>query len=139
MKPWTALEPLAEAELWFEESKHYQFFSPEGIAETHALVPKSGHTIIHNDDGGVYTLAMFHKLKCLEILQSALTDIPIENGDAGQFLEHCKNYLWQSVLCNADVHLESVWVPSNMSVIATVAHDYKCRDWGAVYDAVTST
>ena len=56
-----------EALIWLQDSdiEHYDTHTQLGRQETKALLPASGHTI--EIDGEVFTVAMFHKLKCLDI------------------------------------------------------------------------
>lgn len=114
-----------------DETKHYQLFSPEGVQEIKNLMPPSGH-LVRDIEGKLSTVALFHQLKCLNIIRENLVSkIPGATGDS----KRCLNYLRNTVLCNSNTHLESVFHPSNMTVnsLAVSPHDYRCRDWEKVY------
>lgn len=128
---WSAVEPLAEVSLWFQQTKHYQF-SIVGELESEFLLPPSGHIVSITTPQGSenYTIGMFHQLRCLKIMRSDITHLR-----KTEHIDHCLRYLWQSVLCSANTQLEGVFIPRNLSNVAPIPRDYRCRNWQALYDA----
>ena len=95
--------------LHIENSVHYQLRTPLGAAEFAKLLPSNGHLVhLRNleknlDEEYPHTIAMFHQLRCLDIIRRDYV-----SGIPEPLREHCINYLRQSILCLADVRLESV-------------------------------
>jgi hypothetical protein len=69
------------------------------------LLPAHGHLV--NIDGKSYTVAMFHQLKCLDIVRH---DYAAKKGPT-DLSRHCLNYLRQTLLCHSDTRLESIRSP----------------------------
>ncbi|KAI0028699.1 hypothetical protein K488DRAFT_57969 [Vararia minispora EC-137] len=115
--------------MMIENTAHYDITSDLGAAEYAKLVPDGGHTV-KMKDGKEYTVALFHQLRCLEILRNAYVD----GAGVTPLTEHCMNYLRQSILCLADTRLESVRAAGGEHIVDFSA-DYTCRDWTAVYEA----
>lgn len=92
-----------------DDTMHYRPGSPTSQEEHELLLPARGH-LIHgkNADGEdtVFTVALFHQLKCLGILQKDYT-----SRSPSSLSQHCLNYLRQSVLCTGDRTLESIRSP----------------------------
>lgn len=95
--------------IYIENSVHYQLRTSLGAAEFAELIPPSGYLAhVKAKDSEMeysHTIAMFHQLRCLDIIRE---DYASESGIPAPLREHCINYLRQSVLCLADVRLESV-------------------------------
>lgn len=125
---------LGSAVIWIDNTVRYQLYGEEAEEEYAMLVPPSGSTIrlpSTRGSGGedVYTVALFHQLECLGIIRREYA-----NHASTKLGEHCLNYLRESILCLADTRLESVRsaLPPN---IVSLAGDYQCKDWTAVYEA----
>jgi hypothetical protein len=89
--------------MMIENTAHYDVFSDVGALEFARLLPESGHTVT-TPDGETHTVAMFHQLRCLELIRNAYVD----SAGYTPIVGHCMNYLRQSILCLADTRLESV-------------------------------
>jgi len=132
-KPWIE-EPLDEVSLWTDESKHFQLDSL-GVREMESFLPSTGHTLAI--EGETYTIAMFHQIKCLALIQNGfarkLAGQPNEDEDLAL---DCARYLWNAELCASNIRLESIWNPSNMTNLAAPPQVHRCRDWRALYRAL---
>ncbi|EPS97743.1 hypothetical protein FOMPIDRAFT_38131 [Fomitopsis schrenkii] len=123
--------------MWVQEtSVHYQFDTEEGAAEYAKLTPPGGHTVfLHDDHSGldsepeVYTVALFHQLKCLDIIRGQITN-PSHNPTR-PLVQHCMNYLRQMLLCYPNLRLEPAIDPTGTAVRGYQA---SCRDWTTLYD-----
>lgn len=94
------------------------------------LLPSSGHVVhLTNPDGtvGTHTVAMFHQLRCLDILQEAYLD---EGSHRTTPLpQHCLNYIRQTLLCQMDLRNEEQGShPTNNGA------DTLCYDWEPIYE-----
>lgn len=85
-----------------QDTVHYQLNTTESVEEFAALVPIRGHTVPVGKQEITHTVALFHQLRCLDILRS---DYAAQRGET-RMGRHCLNYLRQSILCLADVKLE---------------------------------
>ena len=94
------------------------------------LLPSGGHLIhLTNPDGtlSTYTVAMFHQLRCLDILQSAYMDEGSHRESP--LAQHCMNYLRQTMLCQMDLRNEEQGLtPTHNGV------DALCYDWENIYE-----
>lgn len=84
-------------------SSRYQLNTSVGAQEWANLMPSGGHLIRlqESDATQTYSLALFHQLRCLDILREDYA-----SGKPSPLRKHCLNYIRQSVLCIADTHLE---------------------------------
>ncbi len=125
------VEPVA---LRLSSTTHYQLDgSNASLAEFSALLPEGGHTVHINDKNGrpeVYTVTLFHQLKCVDILQTYyVTDRPSKQP-LSSIAKHCLNYLKQTTLCRPSLGLESIQTPEGHAVRS---YEAVCNDWSAVY------
>ena len=122
--------------MWIQDSSaHYQYNTTEGAEEYARLLPSGGHTIFldHGQSGGlthsaVYTVTLFHQLKCLDIIRqqfAAITD------GSPALVQHCLNYLRQIILCYPNLRLEPA---TNAAGNAMRGYDTVCRDWKVIYE-----
>ncbi|THV07185.1 hypothetical protein K435DRAFT_960112 [Dendrothele bispora CBS 962.96] len=93
------------------------------------LLPSGGHLVhITESDGSIstHTVAMFHQLRCLEILQDAY----VNEGShrTSQLAQHCMNYLRQTMLCQMDMRTEQ-----QGSIFTYNGFDQICYDWEPIY------
>ncbi|KAK7689590.1 hypothetical protein QCA50_007382 [Cerrena zonata] len=90
------------------------------------MLPSGGH-IIHegHSDGtvSVHTVAVFHQLRCLNIIRRYKLD-----GNHTEAISHCFNYLRESLICGIDMYLEEI--PTRP---VAAGYDRKCNDWEAVW------
>ncbi|KAE9388845.1 hypothetical protein BT96DRAFT_890329 [Gymnopus androsaceus JB14] len=93
------------------------------------LLPEGGHVVhLTESDGSItsHTVAMFHQLRCLEILHDAYVD---EGSHRTSSLAgHCMNYLRQTMLCQMDMRTEL-----QGSVFTFNGFDQMCYDWEVLY------
>ncbi|KAF9008487.1 hypothetical protein BDZ89DRAFT_1230474, partial [Hymenopellis radicata] len=106
-----------------EDSVHYGL---NDNAEWEALFPADG---LFPDGPREASIGMFHDLRCLNILRIDLlrdleSDVPVA------LINHCLNYLRQTVLCRSSTHLDLLM--DNRLVF----EPQQCRNWAAVYDVV---
>jgi hypothetical protein len=133
------LPPLQKVYLSLENSAHYEFDTPLGIAEWNATLPLGGVTVRLGPDRRPFTLGLFHRLRCLNIIREVLSDFyadasPTAKITRPDLVQHCMNHLRQMTLCSADLRLESLRKPGgNRVTVPEVTHT--CKDWGAVYEA----
>ncbi|KAH8101562.1 hypothetical protein BXZ70DRAFT_891904 [Cristinia sonorae] len=94
------------------------------------LPPYDDAHVVHvkNPDGTVstQTVALFHQLRCLDILEKAY----LEEGShrTSQLATHCLNYIRQSIMCQTDMTNE----PQTESRTDN-GRESLCRDWEGVY------
>lgn len=88
-----------------------------------------------------FAVAMLHTFHCINRIRARLVNIP-HTPQTRAHVEHCFNYMRQSVLCAADTTLEPLsetymeaYGVQNIDGLETnVKH--VCRDWSAVYREV---
>ncbi|GJE91774.1 hypothetical protein PsYK624_079250 [Phanerochaete sordida] len=111
-----------------DTSTRYELNTTVGAEEWAHLMPSGGH-LIHLQDGDTtqtYTSALFHQLRCLDILREDYV-----SRRESPLRKHCLNYIRQSVLCIADNHLEY----SKAGLAVTHYIETVCNDWTTVYAA----
>jgi hypothetical protein len=119
-----------------EDSVHYQLDdTPETEQEWSSLFPGKG-LIYHGKDKRVFTVSMFHQLRCLDTLRDGVVKVYKANHTAVELatplMNHCLNYLRQITLCNADMHFDPL--VGDESGTSLESRRYRiCRDWGRVY------
>jgi hypothetical protein len=103
-------------------------------AEWQLLFPGDG---LFELDGQIYTMSMFHQLRCLNVLRkhyitSFTTGVvpPQNESTYHQPIRHCFNYLRQMILCRSDLWIVPV-IGNYARLHPTDA--YICRDWELVY------
>jgi hypothetical protein len=112
-------------------STHYQIDTKEGEEEWAHLLPSGGH-LVHLDHTGdirPYTVTLFHQLKCLDYLRQQY--ITIHDDVSMPYTQHCLNYLRQTLLCQANIRIESAKDAGS----ASRRYDVICNDWTRVYEA----
>ncbi|KAL0575148.1 hypothetical protein V5O48_006825 [Marasmius crinis-equi] len=93
------------------------------------LLPSGGHVVhVTEPDGAVstHTVALFHQLRCLEILQDAYVNEGSHRTSA--LAQHCMNYLRQTMLCQMDMRTET-----QGSIFTYNGFDQLCYDWETIY------
>ena len=82
---------------------------------------------------------MFRQLRCLDIIRDVIVDFYLDTSPGAKpkkpkLVQHCMNYLRQTVMCRGHLHLETVRAPSGPQVtVSAVTHS--CKDWTVVYEA----
>ncbi|KAK1473430.1 hypothetical protein CABS01_04092 [Colletotrichum abscissum] len=88
--------------------------------------------------------SVFHQLHCLystmdayyELIdrlnknEGAKRELPTDPGWNSEHLNHCWDYLRQTIMCNADVTLE--WRKYNEQVGTGWGYQHQCKDWDAI-------
>lgn len=116
-----------------ENSAHYQLDTAEGIEEWAQLVPNGG--IIHlPGDSQTYTISMFHQLRCLDILRTAVVNANTNDTKPDRLTRHCLNYIRQMILCRSDLFLENVRDPHGPHAV-DLTSVRMCKDWRKVYES----
>ena len=74
---------------------------------------------------------MFHQLHCLRSIVKKLAALDSGSTAVKDFghVEHCLNYLRQTLLCRADGHLESGDYTKQDFDVDRVGDTRVCRDW----------
>lgn len=107
-------------------SVHYALGAPAW----HALLPRGGHVVHTSDISGdaprTYTVALFHQLRCLEVLHDAYIDEGRHRTD--DRVQHCMHYLRETLLCQMDMRNE----PQG-AVYTNNGFDTLCYDWEAIF------
>lgn len=133
------IAPLDVVHLSHEDSVHYSIDTPIGVAEWNATLPSGGALLYLGPDLRPFTLGMFHQLRCLNIIREVIVDFYADDSPEAQIKKpvlarHCMNYLKQTVLCRADMRLESVRAPKgHQMTVSDITHT--CRDWTPLYKA----
>lgn len=94
------------------------------------LLPSGGHTIhLDEPDGSVstHTVAMFHQLRCIEILHRAYYNEGSHHTE--ELPQHCLNYLRETFSCHMDMRLE----PQGSSFTHN-GFESLCYDWDGLFD-----
>ncbi|KAM5531781.1 hypothetical protein V8D89_014551 [Ganoderma adspersum] len=131
------IPPLDDVYLAHEDGIHYAIDTELGAAEWHATLPSGGQVLYLGNDFHPFTLLMFHQLWCLDIVRDILVKFHFDTSPNATYkhpelAEHCMNYLRQTVMCRADVHLEHVRASGGPQVVVSdITHS--CKDWSAVY------
>lgn len=116
-----------------DQTAHYRADTDEGGEEFAKLVPRGGHTVQIKDaetgESHLYTVTLFHQLKCLEIVRNNYAAM----RSPSLLARHCMNYLRQSILCHPNMRIEPV-----VNNLGTAVRGYEtvCRDWTEVYEEV---
>lgn len=109
LAPQWRLPELPYVKMLIQDTVHYNTTRQDSKEDYARLLPSGGHQV-HIDDGdhaGPYTVALFHQLRCLDIISQGYRT----QTYPGELERHCLNYLRQSILCIADNRLESVRSP----------------------------
>lgn len=126
------LGELGNVKMLVEKTNHYALDSEVGAAQWAALVPPDGGVIRIPGVEMPLTISMFHQLRCLDNIRTAL----VQNQTfPGPVTTHCMNYIRQMILCRADLYLENVRDTKALHVVDMMG-ERTCKDWTKVYAAV---
>lgn len=106
-------------------SPHYEL----GSDSWSKIIPTGGHTVhLSNPDGSVstHTVAMFHQIRCIDILHQAYYNEGSHRTDL--LTQHCMNYLRETFLCHMDMRNE----PQG-STFTHNGFESLCYDWEGIY------
>jgi len=124
--------PADPVAMRYSATTRYQLDDMNSASEFAHLLPSGGHTVRVDDEDGparVYTVTLFHQLKCLDIIRQGYILPPLE--DLPALAHHCLNYLHQTILCRPSLGIEST---KNFRGGAVRSYETVCNDWSAVYD-----
>jgi hypothetical protein len=125
-----------------EDTVHYALDTPLGRAEWRARLPAGDGLLRLGPSGRVFTLGLFHELRCLDTIRFALDDIfshperatPDEDSQP-PLVKHCMDYLRQMVLCHADLTLLNIKSVLGQAHSQTSDITHTCKDFSAVFAA----
>jgi hypothetical protein len=125
--------PLDPVHVTLDDSVRYDIDTPQGEADWASLFPPRHGAISLGTDKRLFGLSLFHELACVDAIRAALVTKRGEPHEQPN-VQHCMDYLRQTVLCRRDTTLQ------NMRRIDAHVTDwfttYECKDWTAVYDGV---
>lgn len=125
---------LGNVKMLVEETSQYALDSEIGTAQWAALVPPDGGVIRIPGIDVPFTISMFHQLRCLDNIRTAL----VQNQTFPEpVTAHCMNYIRQMTLCRADLYLENVRESKALHAsVVDITGERTCKDWTKVYAAV---
>jgi hypothetical protein len=121
-------------------SVHYDLVTHEGIEQWSKLIPDTGYVVRQGSDNQsdapiLFTVGLFHELKCLDILRSEYVNRYLNSSiratKPSSTAKDCLNYLRQVIICNMDMGLENVKDDFGR---VTKGHEVICQDWTKVYE-----
>jgi len=95
------------------------------------LLPSGGHLVHTTEPDGTiktHTVAMFHVLRCVGIMQKTYANEGSHVGDP--LVEHCINYFRETFLCQSDMRNE----PQGMTYTHN-GFESLCYDWEPLFEA----
>ncbi len=103
------MAPLRNVKTFIEDSVHYQLNGTAADSEWETLFPGNG-LIVLGPHEQVFSISMFHQLRCLNMIRNVLVEHGGIRGHDGssELVHHCVNYLRQMVLCRASMHRDDV-------------------------------
>ncbi|KAL5522477.1 hypothetical protein ACEPAG_8493 [Sanghuangporus baumii] len=121
-------------ELVIESTVHYQLNGSLADQEWGMLLPEPAILVRLGPHYRPFAISMLHSLHCLDKLRHSIQEAP--RTRIGRIhVEHCANYIRESVLCAADTTLEPTSKGrTNIDDLQAVTR--KCRDWTAVYEEI---
>lgn len=104
--------------------------------EWFSLAPEeAGYTRL-GKDGRLFMVTMFHELHCLRVLNLAFgKELVAKPGH----IQHCLNYIRQSILCSPDLSLEPGDFEQRDFDTERTGALHMCRDWEVVYETMHET
>lgn len=137
--PMSALE---EVHMPMEDTVHFALDTPAGTAERTSLLPP-GHGILRlGASQEVFSIAMFHQLRCLDIIGVALVDLfsqvelpSLQEEKQPALVQHCMDYVRQMVLCHADLTILNFKSVEKRPHIKNSDITHVCKDYSAVFAA----
>ncbi|KAL1670466.1 hypothetical protein GGF50DRAFT_122496 [Schizophyllum commune] len=131
--------PLEEVHMPYENTVHYALDTPAGIEQWETMLPPGGGMLYFGTDKQPFSISVFHQLRCLDILRAELV-VQFQHADEpppekqSPLVNHCMNYIRQTVLCRADLTMESIrGLNYSTSTVSDVTH--VCQDHTAVFRA----
>ena len=106
--------------MWIDDTQHYSMRGSTADEEWKALAPPVG------EDGEFSPISMIHQLQCLAVIRQGYLHHAIP-----EMVQHCMEYIHQSILCAADTRLEIVGLSEPPYLIGPPG-EYVCRDWNVL-------
>ncbi|OAA78194.1 hypothetical protein LEL_05017 [Akanthomyces lecanii RCEF 1005] len=110
-------------------------------AEAARLSQNTSH-LYGGEDGYAGVLEVFQQLDCLNRIRKQFFNLssPVEDAGDSEHLrhwrdKHCFDYLWQTLLCHADVSVMTVgWNEKQQAFSANFAVTKQCRNFEAIHN-----
>ena len=119
-----------------ENTIRYPLYPTARNNDWNVSLPAGGGLIRLGDNNEIFSISMFHQLRCLGIIHDDFVAFMRSNRIAKpRYLsEQCMDYLRQMVLCRANLRLESCRNPHGPRIaVSDITHT--CKDWEKVFDA----
>lgn len=79
--------------------------------------------------GRLFAVSIFHQLHCLQELARAMVETPASD----EHVQHCLNYVRQTLLCAGSMRLEAMKKDESLGAdvekVDGIGFEHKCRDW----------
>ncbi|KAL1737092.1 hypothetical protein EV714DRAFT_265904 [Schizophyllum commune] len=131
--------PLEDVHMPYENTVHYALDTPAGIEQWKTMLPPGGGMLYLGPDKRPFSISVFHQLRCLDILREELV-VQFQHADEpppekqSPLVNHCMNYIRQTVLCRADLTMESIrGLNYSTSTVSDVTH--VCQDHTTIFRA----
>jgi len=125
--------------MYFEASNRFDYGEDAAsVSDWKSLLPSGGHTIhLGKDRSEIYTVSLFHQLRCLDIIGDALVAFQHNNRTISpdSLTTHCMDYIRQMAMCRADTRIESARSPIGPRITVWDVRHTTCRNWENVYSA----
>ncbi|PSR72226.1 hypothetical protein PHLCEN_2v11901 [Hermanssonia centrifuga] len=133
------IPPLAPVAISLHESVRFALNSSDAVAdgEWDSLsndLPGLGRMRL-GPERRVFAISMFHQLHCLRELQRSIVHRE-DTRNSYHHVQHCLNYLRQSLLCTAADTIEPGDPMLSDFETGGVGPDLGCQDWEKVFDAI---
>lgn len=131
------IEGLRTVAMTPEESVHYRPDTDIGALEWTTMLPHGKGVISLPDTPGLFRLAMFHQLECLDVLRRSMVERSAHFSEPweSRAAHFCLNYLRQSLQCHTDTHLEMVRSEYGGGSVRPYTTRTNCKNWEQIWDA----
>jgi hypothetical protein len=134
---------LEEVHMPREDSVHYTMNTPLGTAEWQTLLPSGDGFLYLGPSHQQFSIAMFHQLRCLNVVRGALASIferpelaTPNSDDQPAIVRHCMDYLRQMTLCHADLTMLNVKsIHRGRGHVKDSDNTHRCKAFNTIYDA----
>ena len=121
-------------QLVVEPTVHYQLNGSLADQEWALLLPRPAALVRLGPHYRPFAISMLHSLHCLDKLRHSIREPP-RTPIGRMHVEHCANYLRESILCAADSTLEPV-PKEETDNYGSFSLTRECRNWMAVYEEI---
>jgi hypothetical protein len=126
-----------------ENSVHYSTDDTLGQLEWETLLPSGNGLLYTGPSEQVFSIGLFHQLRCLNIVRSTLVNIfahperaTPNTDDQPLIVQHCMDYLRQMVLCHADLTaLNLAAVDARRGHVQASEVTHVCKDFSVIFAA----